>query len=240
MWLLSGESKSNIWGTYKQFLEAGKQVKRGEKGTMIIFWRIFEKQRSDSGKTESIPMIRYSTVFNESQTEGFEEETTDNSLPFNAVEMAEKIISGYPLGFPKPQVSNRKQAFYRPGTDEIFLPEKEYFVSEDQYYNTYFHECIHATGHKDRLNRLTETGSDFFGSHSYSKEELVAEMGASFLCALSGISHSTIENSAAYIGNWLSALRNDKKFVIQASSSAQKATDYLTPHGEKQQKDPVT
>jgi antirestriction protein ArdC len=229
IWLLSmNQAQSNIWGTYNQWKEKGKQVKKGEKGTFVIFWKMLEKQNQESGKSENIPLIRYSNVFNEAQTEGFSANEIEIESEFNPIEKAETLINGFPLGFPKPQPTDKGYAHYSNSLDGIFLPKKEESLSEHEYYRIYFHEAIHATGHKSRLNRLTSEENFKFGSPTFSKEELVAEIGASFLNMKAGILDDTLENSVAYIGNWLAKLRNDNKFIVQASAQAQRAVDYLT------------
>jgi antirestriction protein ArdC len=105
------------------------------------------------------------------------------------------------------------------------------FVRAEEYYSTLFHELTHSTGHATRLNRPTLTDLCPFGSTNYSREELVAEMGAAYLCSLTGIVNATIDNSAAYIQGWLRRLRSDPKVLVQAAAQAQKAVDYLTNSG---------
>ena len=108
------------------------------------------------------------------------------------------------------------------------MPHIAYFDSAELYYSTFFHELAHATGHHKRLARKAEGQRNRFGSELYSKEELVAELGACFLCAFTEIEHKTLEDSAAYIQNWLEVLKNDKKFIVEAAGKAQQAADYLT------------
>jgi antirestriction protein ArdC len=124
------------------------------------------------------------------------------------------------------------KAFYRPVTDSIHLPDRNSFDSAGEYYSTLFHEMTHSTGHQSRLNRSTLTEVVPFGSETYSKEELVAEFGAAFLCAHAGI-ENTVSNSAAYINGWLKKLRSDPKLAILAASQGQKAADYILAAGEK-------
>jgi len=119
------------------------------------------------------------------------------------------------------------RAYYRPLTDAINMPRPELFDSPEKYYSTLFHEMTHSTGHERRLNRSTLTDLCPFGSTSYSKEELVAEMGAAFLCGVCGIKNRTIDNSAAYIASWLRVLKNDKQMVILAAAQAQRAADFI-------------
>jgi antirestriction protein ArdC len=124
------------------------------------------------------------------------------------------------------------KAFYRPVTDSIHLPDRNSFDSAGEYYSTLFHEMTHSTGHQSRLNRSTLTEVVPFGSETYSKEELVAEFGAAFLCAHAGI-ENTVNNSASYINGWLRKLRSDPKLAILAASQGQKAADYILNAGDK-------
>jgi len=107
------------------------------------------------------------------------------------------------------------------------MPDRERFTGEDEYFSVLFHELTHSTGHASRLNRPTITEANGFGSQEYSKEELIAEMGAAFLCGVAGIGERTLNNSAAYLQNWLEALQNDKKLIVQAAAQAQKAADFI-------------
>lgn len=116
---------------------------------------------------------------------------------------------------------------YSPSLDYVQLPATHTFNSSEEYYSTCFHELTHATGHASRLGRKSILELSYFGSHEYSKEELVAEMGAAFLCGYSGIEQRTIENSAAYIEGWLKVLKGDKTLLVHAGAFAQKAVDYI-------------
>ena len=128
----------------------------------------------------------------------------------------------------RPLIEHEEQrAFYRPSDDKINMPETDSFFSDEEYYSTLFHELTHSTGHESRLNRMDSMKIAAFGSNSYSKEELCAEMGSAMLCGTCGIENETIENQSAYIKGWLSELRSDKKFLIQAAAQAQKAADFI-------------
>lgn len=136
--------------------------------------------------------------------------------------------------------TGRSRAAYHPAQDCVYLPEVRAFQSDEDYYATQFHELIHSTGHPSRLSRLGITNPIIFGSHTYAKEELVAEMGASFLCGRAGIENKVIENSAAYIDNWMRRIRKDHALVVQAASQAQKAADYVlarAPYSDNAQAD---
>jgi antirestriction protein ArdC len=171
-------------------------------------------------------MLRYYSVFNIEQTEGITPppaEETHNL--FHPLANAEKIVANVPLNPDIKYGGNR--AYYSVSLDYIQLPHQHTFNSIEEYYSTYFHELTHATGHSSRLSRKSILEPSYFGSHEYSKEELVAEMGAAFLCGHAGIENKTIENSAAYIQGWLRELKNDKTLLIHAAAQAQKATDYI-------------
>ncbi len=219
---------SDYWVTFKQAKERGGQVKKGEKSSLVIFWKQLDKEDPESGEEIKIPVLRHYNVFNVEQCEGIEipdapeEMVTD---PFVPLERAEAIVNGFPDP-PKINYEGRR-ACYRPSIDEVFIPEPEQFEDQESFYNTLLHECSHATGHSKRLNRGLDTNLAPFGSPDYSKEELIAEMSAAFLCAAAGISLPTIEQSAAYIDNWRKRLKGDKKLVIQAAAAAQKSSDWI-------------
>ena len=129
-------------------------------------------------------------------------------------------------------------ASYSKILDYVHMPERTCFDSGKEYYSTLFHELAHSTGHPARLNRSSLTDLERFGDHDYSREELVAEMGAAFLCGITGIENKTINNSAAYLANWLEALKNDSRMVLVAAGQAQKAADLIlgvTPSDAAQQ-----
>ena len=211
--------------SFKQVKEAGGRVKKGEKGHLVVFWKWIEKENED-GETESFPLLRYYYVFEiNTQCEGIESKQPGGGFDHNPIEEAEQIVQRCPN--PPEIVHAPNKAVYVPALDRISLPPLSDFENPHEYYSTLFHELIHSTGHPKRLNRPEIANPDTFGSESYSKEELVAEFGAAFLCAYTGIDSSTIGNSTAYIQGWLKALRNDKKLAVYAASRAQKAVDYI-------------
>lgn len=222
------EYNSSKWGTFQQFKKLGGNVKKGEKGTPIIFYKGLEKE-NDKGEKQVIPFARLSYIFNLEQVEGLEVEES-RQVPLknhDLIEHCENVIKNFPLGFPKPQ-HNEDKAYYNPSRDVINLPELGLFSSPEEYYHTYFHESIHATGHERRLKREEVYKTAAFGSGAYSKEELVAELGASYMSAHCGIDNHIIENSASYIAGWLKVLKENANFITQASSKAWKAFEYLT------------
>ena len=222
------------YATYKQWQDLGGQVKKGEKSEIVVFWKIFETEETnkDTGEkeTKKIPLLRYYNVFHISQVEGVEplkpEQLNDEVEP---IEEADKIITDYitreHIEFTE---CRSNEAYYSPSQDAVVVPMKEQYKVINEYYSTTFHELTHSTGHKNRLNRLESGAVAAFGGEEYSKEELVAEIGSASLMNLLGIETvKTFRNSAAYIQSWLQVLRNDNKFIVSASSKAEKAVNYI-------------
>lgn len=222
------EFNSSKWGTYQQIKSLGGQVRKGEKGTPIIFYTKIEKE-TESEEKKSIPFCKLNYIFNLDQVDGIkiDEQQKITLTEHELIEICEKTIENFPFGFPKAQYID-KEAYYKPSSDIINLPEKGLFSDINFYYNTYFHEAIHATGHERRLNREGVKSSNSFGSTIYSKEELIAELGAGYLCAHCGIDNQTIENSASYIAGWLKVLKENPMYITQCSAQAWKAFEYLT------------
>lgn len=220
------------YATFKQWTDLGGHIKKGEKSEMVVFWKIFEKEEtnSDTGEKEvqKIPMLRYYNVFHISQVEGVE----PLAIPFRDVEPieeADKVIADYVarenIEFTE-CASN--EAYYSPSKDCVVVPMKEQYKLINEYYSTTFHELTHSTGHKNRLDRLKSGQNAAFGSENYSKEELVAEIGSASIMNLLGIeTKKTFRNSAAYIQNWLQVLKNDSKFIVSAAGRAEKAVNYI-------------
>ncbi|MBK5247794.1 MAG: DUF1738 domain-containing protein, partial [Peptostreptococcaceae bacterium] len=220
--------------TYNQVKTLGGNVKKGERSTPIIFWKFIESGKSkkdlteETGSTKRIPLLKHFNVFNIEQTEGIPEKditpVENFKREFSPIEDAEKIVTGYKNG---PEIIYGKEgAYYAPMRDMIGMPDKNCFTSDSNFYSVLFHEMGHSTGHKNRLNRI-EPGTAPFGSVKYSFEELVAEMTASFLCGCCGFENETIDNSVAYLKGWASNLRNNPKWMVQASGKAQRAADFI-------------
>jgi len=227
---------SPYWLTFKQAKQLGGSVRKGEHGTPCILWKWINRsdENAETGDTETkqIPLIRYYNVFNVEQCDGISharlEAQQEEPTPFNPIEAAEAIVSGYPEP-PSIAHDGRGSAYYRPATDSIHMPEPEAFDSEAHYYATLFHEMTHSTGSEPRLARPGVTNPIRYGSHRYSQEELCAEMSSAFLLAEAGIdSGSLMNNSASYVASWLKALKNDTKLVVLAGAQAQKAVDHIT------------
>ena len=211
---------SPAWATYKQWQEKGVQVQKGSKGTAIVFFKpIGGKENSETGAKEAgYCVIRGYTVFNATQTDLPVPAASVPDAAFNPVQACESFIAKTGASI----AHGGDAAFYMPSMDRIQLPQKSAFDSEASYYATAFHELTHWTGSELRLDRNL---SGRFGNPAYAFEELVAEMGAAFICATHGIQGEL--RHAGYIGNWLKACREDNKAIFKAASLAQKAADYL-------------
>lgn len=246
VWMLNGTALAagyqfNRWLSYKQCADMGGQVRKDEKGTVAVFWKILKvTETSPTGKKEEkkIPLLRYHTVFNIGQCDGLKMPTVETPAPVVVPEPspapsgaaivaeAEAIIEGWKEG---PTVSHTggNRAFYRPATDSIHLPARDAFTTSAGYYETVFHELGHSTGHASRLKRPGIVNHEGFGSHSYGREELVAEMTAAFLCGVSGLEMDALDNATSYIKHWMEAIKEDARAVVMAASQAQKAADMI-------------
>ena len=217
--------------TFRQCQQEGGMARKGEKSSMVVFWKWIEQEDEESGEKKSIPFLRYYNVFHIDQCEGLHpRHHIHPCTPVTADEVADSIISAY-LERSAVRLSHTgsNRAFYRPSDDSIFLPLREQFRSTAEYYSTVYHEMVHSTGHKSRLDRLDHVAA--FGSEDYSKEELIAEIGTAALVNQAGLeTASSFSNSAAYIQNWLSVLRNDKRFIVSAAGKAEKAVKLILNH----------
>lgn len=228
------------YASFKQIQEAGGKVRKGAKGRMVVFWKMLRVEDKDTHEEKIIPLLKYSTVFRiGDDTENIAPKyyTAEGSTKAHAepIEAAQAALDAY---IQRSGVSFQNvpgdEAYYSPARDLISLPEMKQFRHGDEYYSTAFHEAVHSTGHKSRLNRFNDGSPAHFGSETYSKEELVAELGsASILNALGIESADTFRNSAAYIQSWLGALRHDKTMLVSASSRAQKAVNLILGAGSQ-------
>ena len=221
--------ESDYWATFNQIVKQQGKVKKGEKSTLVVFWKQAVSKDNESGEEITIPVLRHYNVFNAEQCEGVtapdQVEPEEESEPFVPIQEADRIAAGYPAG---PLVMHTgSAAMYLPSIDTVRIAEPNRFETCESYYATLFHELAHSTGHRSRLNRGLGEQVAPFGSADYSKEELVAEMGSAFLCAAAGISPSTIEQSAAYIDGWRKKLSDNKKLVIHAAGQGQRAADHI-------------
>ncbi len=217
--------------TYDQAKSLGGTVRKGEKSTMVVFWKLL-KSKEETTDEKSVPLLRYYNVFNISQTEGINPSkippTDAYDHDFNPTVTAELIIKNWSDCPVIEHGSN--SAYYNPLYDTVCIPDPRTFIIDQQYYSTLFHELVHSTGHIKRLGRHERIKDLKFGSKDYSKEELVAEMGATYLCGISDIQQETIENNTAYIKSWIRVFNNDHKMIIIAAALAQKAVDYILLH----------
>src|SRR5467141_3480849 len=230
--LASQGYESRYWLTFNQANKLGGHVKKGEHSSLVMFWHIGqEKIRADGTKTQPF-LLRYYRVFNLCQTEGIADKLgLDKATPRVAsIEQCEAVVAGMPNA---PRMEQSNQAWYRPSTDTVGMPARGLFNSSEEYYSTLFHELTHSTGHASRVGREGIEQLNTFGSESYSREELIAEMGAAMLCGVSGIAPATLENSAAYLKTWIERLKSDSRLLVSAASAAQKAADYIRGESAK-------
>lgn len=211
--------------TYKQASELGGQVKKGEKGHLVIYWGKYEiekDEKEDKEKEQYLPFIRYYHVFNVEQCDGIKIEKP-NSIKKDG--KYEDVLTSYK---DKPLIKeNGNKAFYNPLEDIVSVPPTSQFKKIQDYYSVLYHELTHSTGNKKRLDRFDNEKANTFGSDAYSKEELIAELGSAFLCARHGIDNRNLKNSAGYIQSWLKVLKDNPKWIITSASKAQKAVNYM-------------
>ena len=211
------------WMTFKQALDNGWRVRKGEKGSRIEYW-----ESKPGNKAEDAPddekhsrlIHRVYTVFNAQQIEGIPTLHVEPRKPFEIIEAAENALkaSGADIRH------GGAKAYYSPRTDHIQMPDRHCFVDEAHYYSTALHELAHWTGAKGRLDRTGEKGA--FGSPEYAKEEIRADMASLFLSAELGIPYDPVDQ-AGYISNWIQVLKNDKNEVFKAASDASKICDFI-------------
>ena len=210
--------------TFAQCQKEGGKIKKGAKSQMVVFWKWVETEDEETHEKKQVPFLRYFNVFHIDQCEGLKAKH-QKELPntANADKAADAIIHDYcERSGVKLHHQEGDRAFYRPSTDSITLPLLAQFSETAEYYSTAFHELTHSTGHASRLNRLEKTA--FFGTEAYSKEELVAEIGAATLVNAAGLeTANSFRNSAAYVQNWLKVLKDDKRFIVGAAGKAEKA-----------------
>jgi antirestriction protein ArdC len=214
---------SPAWLTFKQATEAGGSVRKGEKGTTVIYVSSFMK-KNDEGETRAVPFLKAFTIFNVCQCEGLPDKLSGNARPkarnpHDRDPVADQFVAATGATISE---GSEGRAYYRRSTDHITMPSFASFNSADTFYSTLFHELTHWTGHTSRLNR--EMGKRF-GDASYAAEELVAELGAAFLSA--EFQFNTEEASAAYIANWIKVLENNERLFVAAASAGSKAVEFM-------------
>ena len=222
---MSRNFTDNRWLTFRQANTLGARVRQGEHGTAIVFYRMHEiNDTTDgfeelSGEVRKIPLLKTYVVFNADQLNGLPDRFVLPPLqPWQPLDVAEQLITQTDALI----CHGGNQAFYRPSSDTIQLPPMSSFAHADDYYATALHELTHWTGHSTRLNRLSVQRQ---GVDAYAFEELVAEIGAAFLCAHCGL--DGVVEHASYIATWLDALRRDKRLIFVAAGAAQKAADLV-------------
>ena len=215
---------SPYWLTYKQAADKGGQVRKGEHGTLCVFYKPWEstETNADTGETETTrgAVLKSFRVFNLDQIDGIEAPAREPREPFQAIEDAERILQASPARI----VEGGPSAFYQPATDTIHLPAREAFISPEAFYSVALHEVTHSSGHASRLAR---DFSGRFGDAAYAFEELIAEMGSAFLAADLGIIGSTLQDHADYLAHWIAILKSDKKAILTAAAQASKAHGFI-------------
>lgn len=223
---------AGMWMTYKQAQSLGAHVRKGEQGSLVVYADRYKKtEENERGEAveREIPFMKAYTVFNVEQIEDLPERYTPAPVqrpePLTLIEEAETFFAATGAVFRH----SGNRAFYAPGQDVIQLPPAEAFRDAQSYAAIKAHELIHWTGHESRMAR--EFGKRF-GDSAYAREELVAELGAAFLCADLGVTAEPREDHAAYLASWLKVLREDKRAIFSVAAHAQRAADFL--HGLQQ------
>lgn len=219
----------NLFLTWKQVKTISASVKKGEKGTLVVFNKMIEHQVEKNGETkiEKKAFLRYYKVFNVAQCtdipNAFIPPRENHEIePLFECERIIETMADCPL-----IRHETHEAFYSPALDYINMPPLSSFDSSPDYYGTLFHELVHSTGHPKRIDRKEVYQNTQFGSEMYSLEELVAEMGSCYLKSHTGIPIAELNNNAAYIKSWLAVFKGDKRFVVTAASRAQQAVEYI-------------
>lgn len=227
IWMLGAMGyESPFWSTMRQANEAGGRVKTGEAPTYVVYWSKYQAASKVTGEMENRMVLKFYKVYNSSQLEGVAVPTIERPhFDHTPIELCEKVVGNYPN--PPSITYGATAAYYRPLRDVVTMPDMDRFLSPAGFYATLFHELTHSTGHKDRLDRKTIVDAVPFGTPAYAQEELVAEMGAAYLCGYCGIDNATVDNSAAYLKGWLVPLRKDPKLLVLAAAQAQKAVDHI-------------
>lgn len=224
-------SHNGEYATFKQWNNIGGKIRKGAKSEIVVFWKIYQKEEvNEKGETVviNIPVLKYYNVFHISQVENVKP-LNEPLTAVRQVPKADTLITDYitreNITY-KETISNK--AYYSPLTDTVVIPSRTQYKDTSEFYSTAFHELTHSTGHKKRLNRISTTEVAAFGSDDYSKEELTAEIGSCNLLNILGIeTPKSFKNSAAYIQSWLRVLKNDNRFIVSASSKADKAVKYI-------------
>lgn len=230
LWATADEKaySSGTWGTYKQWAEAGAQVRKGEKAAYVVFYKEITVAAEDSDEAETRLFARATPVFAAEQVDGYQAPILDApATVIQPIAQAEAFVAATGATI----AHGGGRAFYRPSTDSIQLPPREAFIGSptstpaEAYYSTLLHELTHWTSAEARCNR--QLGKRF-GDDAYAMEELVAELGAAFLCADLGITDEPRRDHAQYLDSWLTVMKADKKAIFSAASKASQAVAFLT------------
>lgn len=237
LWLMmeikANDYKSNRFYTFRQVKGLRGNVIAGSKGVPVFFYKpiVIEVEDKETGELvpKTIPLMRSFVVFNQDQTTIKTEDDGEVKTPVEKIKACEDIAGWSD----RPDIQRDFRAYYSPLKDIIGIPDMEDFHASEGYYATLFHEMIHSTGARSRLNREGIVGKTAFGSGVYSVEEVIAELGSSMLCAKAGIFDAVAKNSSAYVQNWLKSLRQDKRFIFKVMSKVQASVDLITGEGRK-------
>lgn len=215
------------WATFRQVGDLGGRVAKGEKSTVVIFWRLNKYIEEKTEEEKVIPMLRYYRVFNIEQTDLTDDDRfviTKNDNP--SIQACEDIMTGYKNC---PEIVNKEdaRAYFDFRNDIINMPKQDLFDSSEDYYSVLFHESTHSTGHHTRLERREKNAIVIKKQPEYWFEEIIAELGAAYLGGHAGIGYHTFDNSASYIDGYYTTLKNDNSLFIRAASAAQKAAEYI-------------
>jgi len=213
------------WLTFRQAKTIGGTVRKGEKSTLVTFWKVYEKKQDD-GTIEKIPVLRHFHVFNVAQVDGLELEAADRPPidPSDGFRAASELVAQSRARV----MHGSHKAYYSPAADVIGIPPASAFDTVHAYWATLLHELTHWTMHPSRCDRSVEGA---FGTPAYAREELVAEMGSAFLCAQVGVPLEGLQH-ASYLNSWIRLLQDDKRAIFRASSQARKASEFLLAFAE--------
>lgn len=232
---------NGLWGTYRQWQEKGAQVRKAEKSSVIIFYRDLEPNDQDNASNDDRGsrsfVARASRVFNVAQVDGYTLPEIETSIDrIDPCEAAEMLIAST-----NARISiGGDRAFYNSSNDQITMPDRSRFVGTksstptEAWYSTLLHELTHWSGAE---NRMARTFGERFGDDAYAMEEMVAELGAAFLCGDLGITSEPRKDHADYIGHWLRILKADRKAIFTAASAANKASEFLMAFSQTQQRE---
>lgn len=230
LWGASIDKKfdSAEWATFKQWSEQKETIRKGEKGSMIVYYDVIEKE--EEGETKKIPFLKAYHVFNRCQLNSYQSNETPSSTESSPLVNRIEVVDSFVENTQAVIEHGTDGAFYRPSEDKIYMPSVEAFqdtqscTATEGYYSTLLHELVHWSGAEKRLAR---TKGKKFGDHQYAFEELVAELGSAFLCAEFDITTAEKGDHASYIASWLKVLKDNKHCIVSAASEASKAVNYI-------------